>query len=67
MERVLHVLILLDIHFIILNYNHRSLVVIGSTIVRGTKYCYNRGERLGTSPTVHFETLSLNLVSTNDR
>ena len=64
MEGVFYVFVLLDIHFIILNHNHCPFVVVGPTIVRCAKNRNNGGEGLGTSPAMHFESLSLNLVCT---
>ena len=67
MERVLNILILLDIHLIVLDQDNCAFVAIGSAVVRCTENCDHRGESLRTTPSVHLIAVNLNLMSSNNR
>ena len=67
MERVLDILVLLNIHFIVLNQNDSSFVVVLSAVVGGGEHRDDRGESRIAAPPVHLIAVNLNLMCTDNR
>lgn len=67
MERMLDVLVLLDVHFVVLNEDDSTLVVVLSTVVRSGEDSDDGREGLMATPSVHLVSINLDLMSTNDR
>lgn len=66
-EGMLYVLVLLNVHLVILNEYHCPFVAIGATVVRGTKHRDHTWKSCLPSPPVHFVTLYLHLMCSDDR
>lgn len=66
MEWMGHILVLFDVHFIVLDQDHRTLVVVLAAIIWRAKNSYDRGEGRVATPSVHLVSIDLDLMSTND-
>jgi hypothetical protein len=66
-EWVRNIFILLNVHFIVLDQNNSSLIMILTAIIWSAKDSNHRRESLVASPTVHLVAIDLNLMGTNDR
>lgn len=66
-EGLLYVLILFYIHLVVLYQNNRALVLVRAAVVGGREHSDHRGERLRSSPSVHFVTIDLNLMCSDYR
>ena len=64
-EGVHDVFILFNVHFIVLDKDDGSLVMIFSAIIRRAENCDYGRERLMATPTVHFVAVDLDLVGTD--
>lgn len=64
-EGMLDVLVLLDVHFVVLNKNDGTLVVVLSTVVGSREDCNDGGEGLVTTPSVHLVSIDLDLMGPN--
>lgn len=67
MEGCWHVLVLLDVHLVIFNQDHSALVMIFVAIIRRAKNRNNRRKGSVSAPSVHFVSIWLHLMGTNDR
>ena len=67
MEWMLHILVLFNVHFVVLNQDDSTLVMILSTIVWRAKNGDHRWESSISSPSVHLVSIYLDLMSTNHR
>ena len=65
MERVYHILVLFNVHFVVFDQDNGALVVIFSAIVWRAKDGDNRGEGLMATPSVHLISIDLYLMSTD--
>ena len=65
-EWVLHILVLLDVHFVVFNQNHCALVVVFSAVIWRAKDCDHGGESLVAAPSVHLVAINLDLMSPDD-
>lgn len=61
------IFILFNVHFIVLNKDNCSLVMILATIIWRAKNSDYRREGLMSAPTMHFVAINLDLVGANDR
>ena len=66
-EGLLYVLILFYIHLVVLYQNNCALVLVRAAVVGGREHSDHRGERLRSSPSVHFVTIYLNLMCSDYR
>jgi len=66
MERLLHVLVLLDVHFVILNQNYGSLVVVLTAVVWRAKNSNDRWECSISTPSMHLVAINLYLMCSDD-
>ena len=61
-ERVYHILVLFDVHFVVLDQDHCSLVVVLSAVVWRAENSDDGGEGLVTTPSVHLVAINLDLM-----
>ena len=66
-EGVLHILVLFDIHLVVFNQDHGAFVVVFTAVVWRAKDCNNRWEGLMTTPSMHFVSIDLDLMGSDDR
>lgn len=66
MEGVCNIFILFNVHFIVLDKDNRSLVVIFPAIIWRAEDGDYRWEGLMTTPTVHLVAVNLDLVRADD-
>ena len=66
MEGMLHILVLFDVHFVVLNEDDSALVVILTAVVWRTEHSDDRGEGLVTTPSVHLVAVDLDLMRANN-
>lgn len=62
-ERVHDILVLFDIHFVVLDQDHCTLVVVLTTVVWRAKNGDYGWESLVTAPSVHLVSVDLHLMS----
>jgi len=65
-ERMLDIFVLLDVHFIILNQDNRTFVIVFTAVVWRAKNCNDGWEGSMTTPSVHLVSVYLNLMGAND-
>ena len=66
-ERMLHVLVLFNVHFVVLDQDYGALVVVLAAVVWRAENSDDRWEGLMATPTMHFVAVNLDLMSTDDR
>lgn len=67
MERVSDIFILFNIHFVVLNQDDGTLVMIFTAIIWRAEYSNYRWECLMAAPTMHLVAVNLDLMRTDDR
>jgi hypothetical protein len=65
MERLLNILVLLNVHFLVFYKNYRPLVMILATVIWRGENRNNGGKGLLTAPAVHLVAVGLDLVGAN--
>ena len=64
-ERVHHILVLFNVHFVVFDEDDGALVLVLAAVVRRAENRDNRGEGLVTAPSVHLVPVNLHLMRPN--